>query len=215
MSPGGSSSSDSGWFIWWVLVREATDPLSRLPQCLLRSRISTIQGSVLYLFISSVCVQGYLGHSKLVYFSCLWACLSPCIYRTWYHRGKDHSPSEWSVHMGQIMTSVDPPNLPSIPWHVYICRQTNISFCMTVLSMHEFPCMYVHMYKCIHIWCMHIDRFAFRQTYMHEYRHACFHVKCINICRQTCMDVCVYGYIYVCIYICISICMHACMNVCG
>ena len=25
---------------------------------------------------------------------------SPCIYWTWYRRGKDHSPSEWSVHMG-------------------------------------------------------------------------------------------------------------------
>ena len=71
MSPR-SSGSYPGWFIWWVLVWEATDPLSLLPRCLSRSGIITIQGSVLHLFISSICVHGYLGHSKLVCFSCLW-----------------------------------------------------------------------------------------------------------------------------------------------
>ena len=34
-----------GWFIW-----EATDPLTALPHCLLRSGITALQGSVLYLF---------------------------------------------------------------------------------------------------------------------------------------------------------------------
>ena len=52
MSPGGSSLVHLVLFQILPLVhsQEATDPLSRLPWCLLRSRIITIQGSVLYLF---------------------------------------------------------------------------------------------------------------------------------------------------------------------
>ena len=43
-------SSFFGLFSSWFVL-EVTDPLSQLPQCLLRSGIITIQESVLYLFI--------------------------------------------------------------------------------------------------------------------------------------------------------------------
>ena len=63
----------------------ATDPLLWLPRCLLRSKITTLQGSVLYLF-NSKCPR-LSRHPELVSFSCLhisWvAChpvsLGPCI----------------------------------------------------------------------------------------------------------------------------------------
>ena len=60
----GSFGLFPGKSIW-----EATDPLTQLPQCLLRSGIITRQGSAI--ICSTVHAQGYLVYLELVCFSCL------------------------------------------------------------------------------------------------------------------------------------------------
>ena len=67
--PRGSSSSDSGWFVQQALVWEATDPLSWLPWC--SQGVGLLPCREVFFICSSACVQGSLGHSGLVCFSCL------------------------------------------------------------------------------------------------------------------------------------------------
>ena len=59
------SSSGPFWF------GKATDSLSQLTQCPLRSRNINIQGSVFYLFIPAIHIQSQLGCHQLVLLNCL------------------------------------------------------------------------------------------------------------------------------------------------
>ena len=92
----GPFGSFPGWSIW-----EATDPLTWLPWCLLRSGTITRQGSVLYLFncmCLRLCWASWVSVLQLLVSQP--GILPPCVYLTWYQKGKDHHPLEWNSACG-------------------------------------------------------------------------------------------------------------------
>ena len=93
-----------------------TDPLLQLPWCLLRSEITTLQGSVLYLFNCKCPRLSWVPWVSLLQFlASLLGSLPPCIPQTLYWSSKDHNLSVW---IGACRINCDfgePTNPSSIP----------------------------------------------------------------------------------------------------
>ena len=115
----------------------ATDPLLWLPQCLLRCEITTLQGSVLYLFnckCPRLSWMPWVGLLQLL--ASLLGGSPPSIPQTPYWSGKDHNLSEWIGACRISCNFGEPTNLCSIPVKV---THTHIYEVYRPLIMLEYP----------------------------------------------------------------------------
>jgi len=99
---------------------------------------------------------------------------------------------------------------PSPSWYQPIVRCTNF-----LRVGREFPCLYVCMYVCVHLFvCMYVHMHTCMHAYICQFHHGTYVLACL------CMYVCTHAYMHARIYmsvssryVCFSMSMYVCMHV--
>ena len=154
---------------------KVTDPLSQLTQCLLRSRNINIQGSVHYLFIPAVCIQGSLG-CPLVSFAELLVCQlgvsSPYNNQTWNWKGKGPLPfwaelccrnksrCQWAHWIHQASLS----HIFGVPGWAQSCSSSSLVWQPCTVAAHNHP---------LHCWSGGLIRLMSTYSQVGSILHTC------------------------------------------
>ena len=110
----------------WVLEGKAKDSLFQLSQCLSWSRTIKHTGKCpLFVYLRCMCPRfawmTWLSIFELL--ECQLGGSSPCVYQTWYQKGKDHCHLEWNCTLGKNCDLSVPTKISQHPHdtHIYMC----------------------------------------------------------------------------------------------